>query len=761
MQSNQVHLSTAAAMALAFVAGNAVASNLYVCASGQNPDDTYYDLATNDLQGAINVSVNGDTVWIEDGFVWDKGSVPYDRFGPARIEITKNITVRSVSGDPSGGAVIRGAFHTAETPVGENALRCVNMRHASATLYGLRLEGGATTTTGWGKGYGGGAVGYGALTNCLVTGCQAGSGGGVMDLDGTLFVRDCTISNNIAGTGGGTYGCSVYGSRIVRNHGTGDSGGIRSSRCWDTLIADNVSDAGNGAGNMYGGSLENCVIRGNEAKNGNVGGISVSNTATVRNCLIADNVSSKASGGVALAAGHVLENCVVSNNWCKGETGGGVSGGIVLGGVIIDNIAYKGGAGVAEAVVSNAVICGNSVEISYWQGGGVYKCSCDNCVIWGNSSPNAGGAYLGDGNVLTRCTVTGNVATASSGNNTGNGGGVCGTKNARIESCLIAGNLALRSGGGVEGAVPIAGSVISNNVAVLQGGGASGVVATRCVIVDNLSSNTAYLTGIGGGLASAVATNCTLVGNWAQGYDAAQADGFSRDLVVGVGGGAYKSTLVSCVVSNSVSTGRGAGVYDCTTYNTVVACNTNRFNSGGGAWVGTHYNTLFTGNVAPSEAGVGAYDVGRNPASSGTVRLYNCTVAGNRATTATSRGGCSGTAAYNTVVSDNVGTGKDEFYLATNSCFQAGATVYAGGDNALFGTGGRYSTAKLGTSEDGKAWTPLNGSPCRNRGERFAWLTDETDVRSRDVYGSPRISGSGVDIGAVEGLSVGLVISIR
>ena len=64
-------------------------------------------------------------------------------------------------------------------------------------------------------------------------------------------------------------------------------------------------------------------------------------------------------------------------------------------------------------------------------------------------------------------------------------------------------------------------------------------------------------------------------------------------------------------------------------------------------------------------------------------------------------------------------------------------------------------------SEDGKAWTPLNGSPCRNRGERFAWLTDETDVRSRDVYGSPRISGSGVDIGAVEGLSVGLVISIR
>ncbi len=90
----------------------------YVSFSGSHtPPFTSWAIAATDIQSAIDVASNGDTVLVTNG-TYSTGGVSV--FGTNRIAINKPITVRSVNGPTF--TVIEG-----QGLLGSNAVRCAYM----------------------------------------------------------------------------------------------------------------------------------------------------------------------------------------------------------------------------------------------------------------------------------------------------------------------------------------------------------------------------------------------------------------------------------------------------------------------------------------------------------------------------------------------------------------------------------------------------------------------------------------------------------
>ncbi len=243
-----------------------VTADLYVAASGSYDGQPAYT----DLQAAINAAANGDTIWVEDGFLCYTGLTANATYGNSRIVIGKPITVRSRSGTLENPAVIRGAWHDPENevPLGTNAIRCVRMTSSSARLIGFRLEGGATAEgSAWNSsiGIGGGLQSVKGYNN-LVIGNQAGSnGGGVF---GGEHYNTIIVGNTSASTGGGAgyqgylYNCTVTGNTAPSRAGI--------QECWlvNTITWDNIggADAINWATNSCGLACTEAKGPGNTTK---------------------------------------------------------------------------------------------------------------------------------------------------------------------------------------------------------------------------------------------------------------------------------------------------------------------------------------------------------------------------------------------------------------------------------------------------------------------------------------------------------------
>jgi len=125
------------------------------------------------------------------------------------------------------------------------------------------------------------------ITRCIINDNQAGpveSGGGILVRNSWAIISDCTISNNMAGHGGG----------IQVNGGSP--------------------------------TITNCVLSGNEAE-GKGGGINVNNgSPTFTNCIISGNKANsslRGGGGIHIRnASATFTNCTISNNTAK--EGGGI-----------------------------------------------------------------------------------------------------------------------------------------------------------------------------------------------------------------------------------------------------------------------------------------------------------------------------------------------------------------------------------------------------------------------------------------------------
>ena len=325
----------------------------------------------------------------------------------------------------------------------------------------------------------------------LLTGGYPATTNRIINLSGGV-VHGFTITNGYidVGAGGGVY--------------MGTEGGTISN-C--TIVGNSVASIALTSSARYGGGgvcidlavnglVQNCDIRANRSvgvggKSQGGGGVMLYyGTATIRNCLIVDNVNDNEGGGAYLnGSGTVMEDSVISNNVSYSRAGGVFIryGGKVRGCEIVENVV---------TAIKNA------------QGGGVffsYGGSISNCTVRGNVSDRAGGSqnnYGGGAYILLGGDIIDSTITENEGYR---GGGVYATGNASnvggsIRNSLICENEATERGAG--------------GGLYLTGGKDGGPLVENCTIVNNES-------GYGGGIEFASggrARNCLVAANKAVWY---------------------------------------------------------------------------------------------------------------------------------------------------------------------------------------------------------------------------------------------------
>lgn len=191
-----------------------------------------YGMGFSDLQTAINSTPVGGTVWIEDGFVCDTGTSTYNNSN-FRIAITKNITVRSVSGSYEGGTTILGVLNSVAAPLGDSAVRGVYLNNGGK-LIGVTIRNAATKRLDNVCGYGGGVQIQHAdsfIRNCRITHCYAYCGGAVGTMARGVTVYDSVFDDCF--TPVTSYGSLCYGPNNV--------GYISFSGCTISNITDDFS----------------------------------------------------------------------------------------------------------------------------------------------------------------------------------------------------------------------------------------------------------------------------------------------------------------------------------------------------------------------------------------------------------------------------------------------------------------------------------------------------------------------------------------
>lgn len=330
------------------------------------------------------------------------------------------------------------------------------------------------------------------VTNITISGCTAGSGGGIHVAKGKLIADDCVIED-----------CTVGNAR---------GGGI------------DFSDVTNA-------TVKNSVIRNNHATNAFGGGISITGKADtvidIDNCQIINNDTSSTGGGIYLKGGtlNITNGSEISGNTAKTDVsgfeanGGGIyaSGGtlnINSGSSMRENRSIKGSGGAifaANNTVLTAENCNLSENHAEYNGGGIYALNSkvnlnsgsyisSNASKWGagvyihaselaateanvigNTAAAFGGGYLiqNNGDTASKAEInggeiSGNTAKAAKDN----GGGGIWIKGSSLEiiGCPITGNTATY-GGGIQAAADDTtlnlkgGAVIVNNNATKTGGG--------------------------------------------------------------------------------------------------------------------------------------------------------------------------------------------------------------------------------------------------------------------------------------------------
>ena len=348
------------------------------CTTPVAPYTNWVTAATN-IQDAIDVAAEGETVLVSNGVYATGGRVVGIGTITNRVAITEAITVISVNGCEK--TIIQGAG-----PMGENAVRCAYIGD-NALLSGFTLTNGNTGTEGFTDRLGGGALcgSAGILSNCTLSGNSADDmGGGVYD--GLLY--NCTISGNaVSNMGGGASYSTLYDCMLESNSADSLGGGTYGGTLYHcTLTGNSASNFGGGAAN---GQLYHCTLSRNSSSYG--GG---AHNGTLYDCMLVSN-SAYFGGG---AFDSVLSNCTLAGNSADG--GGGSYQSVLYNSLFFDNIVTNMGGGANGGSLYNCTLVSNSAYF----GGGVCEASLFNCIVYFNAAAPPFGNWYGCG--VTNCCTT-------------------------------------------------------------------------------------------------------------------------------------------------------------------------------------------------------------------------------------------------------------------------------------------------------------------------------------------------------------------
>lgn len=284
--------------------GNGV-TTYHVSPSGS--DDaagTSWLTAKQTIQAGVDAAVDGDIVLVTNGLYATGGrTIATAGATTNRVVIDRAITVTSVNGPAV--TIIQGAWDPTDpltNGIGPAAVRGVYLG-TNAVLSGFTVTNGATQFDD----IGGGGIHSeisGVVSNCVISGNRANSGGGGV-YGGT--VRHSIISGNRAEFGGGGL-CNANADNCLILYNTSPSEGI------SYFLASAATYLFYGPTPPELMTLVNCTIVNNASAPGGLllAGSSNPGKLAVRNCVMWDNVNDKLDvGGAAndIAADMLVSNC--------------------------------------------------------------------------------------------------------------------------------------------------------------------------------------------------------------------------------------------------------------------------------------------------------------------------------------------------------------------------------------------------------------------------------------------------------------------
>jgi hypothetical protein len=216
----------------------------------------------------------------------------------------------------------------------------------------------------------------------------------VAGITGSTIISNCFIAYNSAGSG--NVGISVY-----HPHG----GGGTAATFYDCTIVSNVAK---GQGQAFGGGVGNTSIF---IPDTNSVGQQLSSGGRLFNCLVAYNTSDGHGGGIGKTA--FASNCVIRGN--QARDGAGVEASIVIDCLIVGNSGGRDAAGCAQSSIATrcTIISNKVVTRNDGTAGGANNATLTNCLIAyntgeDNNSPDAAGGAKSC--TLVNCTIVGNSA---------------------------------------------------------------------------------------------------------------------------------------------------------------------------------------------------------------------------------------------------------------------------------------------------------------------------------------------------------------
>jgi hypothetical protein len=318
MRQNQLQ---AALLLWLLAVASGPAAVLYVdvsCATPTPPYTNWFTAATN-IQDAVDAAIAGDQILVTNGVY------RYGGGSGGRLTVDKpQTTVQSING-PRFTAIDGGGV-----------VRCVLLGNGTVLS-------GFTLTNGVAAGDAGGGVAFGGLnsdaivSNCVIAGNSAASGGGAASavvmggsapIGGTLI--NCAITSNSAtafqpgnptfGIGGGADNCKLYNCTLIGNSAAYGGGGASASTLSHCILIGN-SGAIEGGGGTRWSTLNNCTLTGNYTGQYGYGGGAY--YSTLNNCKVTGNLAWNGGG----ALGGNLNNCTVTGNTGTGNNGsaGGIN----------------------------------------------------------------------------------------------------------------------------------------------------------------------------------------------------------------------------------------------------------------------------------------------------------------------------------------------------------------------------------------------------------------------------------------------------